>query len=168
MNPDRLNLAVGNAAAWLILPVVLVQFTTVLFRYVFGISFVALQEAVLYMHGLFFLLPVAATLVLNKHVRVEVFYASLTTRGKAVVDFIGTVGFALPFCSVFVVMALPYVQSSWLILEGSREPGGLPGVFLLKTLMIAAVVLLAFQLLALAWRSIKMVLVVNPDTDPNR
>ena len=41
---------------------------------------------------------------------------------------------------------------SWSILEGSPEVGGVPAVFLLKSLLPASAALLALQGLAMAWR----------------
>jgi TRAP-type mannitol/chloroaromatic compound transport system permease small subunit len=52
-----------------------------------------------------------------------------------------------------IVLAFPYVVRSWTILERSRESGGLPLVFLLKTLIPAFAALLALQGLAQAMRA---------------
>ena len=38
--------------------------------------------------------------------------------------------------------------SSWQVMEGSREAGGLPGVFLLKSLILVMPVLMVLQTLA--------------------
>ena len=43
---------------------------------------------------------------------------------------------ALCHLPIFMIwVSLPYVSNSWQILEGSSEVGGIPGVFLLKTLI---------------------------------
>ena len=41
--------------------------------------------------------------------------------------------------------SLPYVQASWRVLEGSSEVGGIPAIFLLKTLLPVMAVLLFLQ-----------------------
>ncbi len=48
---------------------------------------------------------------------------------------------------------LIYVAASWSLLESSRETGGLPGVYLIKSLIPLAAALVLLQGLALAARS---------------
>lgn len=47
---DGVNRAVGSAVRWLAVAMVALQFVIVLLRYVFGVSFIFLDEGVLYMH----------------------------------------------------------------------------------------------------------------------
>ena len=48
---DTVNHGIGRSAAWLALLMVLVQFSVVVMRYVFGIGSIMMQEAIVYMHG---------------------------------------------------------------------------------------------------------------------
>jgi TRAP-type mannitol/chloroaromatic compound transport system permease small subunit len=150
---DRLNTAIGRAAAWLALVIVLGQFALVVARYVFGIGSIWLTEAVLYAHAALFMLAAAWTLRLGGHVRVDIFYADASPRAKAAVDFLGALLLLLPFMLVVVLFAAPYAARSWAILERSQEVGGLPLVFLLKTLIPLFAVLLALQGIAQAIRA---------------
>jgi TRAP-type mannitol/chloroaromatic compound transport system permease small subunit len=50
------------------------------------------------------------------------------------------------------------VWTSWDKLEGSREAGGLPGLFLLKTVLLAFCLLLGLQGLSLMGRSVLILL----------
>jgi TRAP-type mannitol/chloroaromatic compound transport system permease small subunit len=59
----------------------------------------------------------------------------------------------LPFTGALMMVALPYVERSWSILEGSPQPSGLPFVYLLKTLIPLFAVLLGLQGLAQAIRA---------------
>jgi TRAP-type mannitol/chloroaromatic compound transport system permease small subunit len=142
---DRLNGAVGRAASWCALAIVLVGFAVVLLRYVLGVGSIWLQETVIYAHAALFLLAAAWTLREGGHVRVDVFYAGASPRAKAWVDLCGALFLLLPFALALVWLAWPYVARSWAILERSRESSGLPLVFLLKTLIPAFAVLLALQ-----------------------
>ena len=72
---DALNNAIGRSTAWLALAMVLVQFSVVVMRYVFGIGSIMMQEAIVYMHGVLFMMAAADTLLQNEHVRVDIFYA---------------------------------------------------------------------------------------------
>ena len=54
-------------------------------------------------------------------------------RGRAWVDLLGTLLLLLPVCVFIAWMGWDYVLESWDVTEGSREAGGIPGVYLLKT-----------------------------------
>jgi len=142
---DRLNAAIGRAAAWACLFVVVVQFAVVVLRYVFGHGSIWLSESIIYGHAAMFMLAAAWTLAAGGHVRVDVFYADASPRTKALVDLCGSVLLLLPFMAVLGWFAWPYVARSWAILEASRETSGIPAVFLLKTLIPAFALLMALQ-----------------------
>jgi TRAP-type mannitol/chloroaromatic compound transport system permease small subunit len=146
---DRLAALLGRGVCWLTLCMVVVQFALVLLRYVFGVGNIALQESITWMHALVFLAASAWTLSLDGHVRVDIFYRGASARTKAWVDLIGVVAFMWPFCFVLAQAALPYVNNSWAVLEASPETSGLPGVFLLKSMILFLAIALAIQ--GLAW-----------------
>ncbi len=145
---DAVNHAVGRAVRWLALFMVLLQFAVVVLRYVFGISFIFLNEGVLYMHAALFMLGAGYTLLVDAHVRVDIFYARLSERGRAVVDLLGHLGFLLPSMLVVLWFTWPSVRNSWAVLEGPISVGGIPASFLLKSLIPAFCLLLAIQGLA--------------------
>jgi TRAP-type mannitol/chloroaromatic compound transport system permease small subunit len=142
---DRLNAAVGRAAAWAVLFVVVVQFTVVVLRYAFGQGSIWLTEAIVYGHGAVIMLAAAWTLLAGGHVRVDVFYADASPRTKAWIDLLGALLLLLPFMLVLAWFAVPYVERSWALLERSRETSGIPAVFLLKTLVPLFALLMALQ-----------------------
>ena len=151
---DGLNERVGRWVSWLTLAMVLLQFAIVLFRYFFGIGWIAAQEAIVYMHAAVFLGLAGYTLRHDGHVRVDIFYGSATPRGKARVDLFGSLFLLLPMAIAIFVLAWPYVMSSWRVLEGSPEGGnGIPAVFLLKTMILVFAVLVGLQGLSLIARS---------------
>jgi TRAP-type mannitol/chloroaromatic compound transport system permease small subunit len=69
----------------------------------------------------------------------------MTNKHRALVNLTGTLIFLLPFCIFLLVIAWPYVANSWKLLETSREAGGLPLVFLLKSLIMILPALLLGQ-----------------------
>lgn len=142
---DRLNGAIGRAAAWCALAIVLIGFAVVLMRYVLGLGSIWLQESILYAHAALFLLAAAWTLREGGHVRVDVFYADAMPRTKACIDLAGAALLLMPFCAAILYFSAPYVARSWAILERSREASGLPLVFLLKTLIPLCALTLALQ-----------------------
>ena len=77
----------------------------------------------------------------------------MSPRRQALVDLLGTVFLLLPTCGYLLVESLPYVASSWRVLERSREAGGLPALYLLKTVIPLMAGLLMLQGLAEALRA---------------
>ena len=135
----------GKAIAWLTLAMVLLTFTIVILRYGFNLGWIWLQESLTYLHVAVFVIAAAWTLQLDGHVRVDIFYADLSDRKRALIDLIGTLLFLVPFCLFMLIIAWPYVAYSWKLMESSREAGGLPGLFLLKSLILVLPALLLGQ-----------------------
>ena len=130
---DKINDLVGRWISILTLIMVLVTVLIVVLRYGFSIGFIWMQESVRFMHGFVFLLCAAYTFLHNGHVRVDIFYAKMSDRGKARVDIIGTVLFLIPVCLAILIYSFDYVLNSWRDTEGSLEERGLHAVYLLKT-----------------------------------
>lgn len=151
---DALIEWIGRAVAWLTLGMVLVTFLVVLLRYVFDLGWIAMQESVTYMHALVFMLGAAYTLKHDGHVRVDIFYRTFSPRTRAWVDLFGVLVLLLPTCGFILWVGWDYVASSWSVSEGSREAGGLPGVFLLKGLILLMPALLILQGIASALRDL--------------
>lgn len=135
----------GKSIAWLTLAMVLLTFAIVLLRYGFNLGWIWLQESLVYLHVAVFVIAAAWTLQLDGHVRVDIFYAQMSDRKRALIDLAGTLLFLVPFCLFILVMAWPYVANSWKLMESSREAGGLPGLFLLKSLILVLPALLLGQ-----------------------
>lgn len=151
---DRVNDLIGRAVAWLTLAMVLIQFAVVVLRYVFGLGFIWMQESILYMHGIVFLVGAGYTLLKDGHVRVDIFYREARPNRKALVDLLGVIFLLAPFCILVWTVALPYVQNSWAVFEGSKETSGIQGVYLLKTTILVFTVLVGLQGVAVAFKSI--------------
>src|SRR6202034_2783847 len=92
--------AIGRAATWCCLYIVLAEFAVVVLRYAFGLGSIRLQESVLYAHAALFMLAAAWTLQVGGHVRVDIFYAQAKPRTRALIDLVGALVFLLPFAIV--------------------------------------------------------------------
>jgi TRAP-type mannitol/chloroaromatic compound transport system permease small subunit len=155
---DALSTAVGIAVSWLTAAMVLLTFVIVALRYLFDTGFIWMQESVTWMHAAVFMLGAAYALRTGDHVRVDVFYKKMPESGRGWVDLLGTLLLLLPLCGYVFFESLPYVQQSWEIGERSREASGLPGLYLLKSLIPLTAVLLALQGVSdivRAWRRIR-------------
>ncbi len=142
---DAFNQRIGLWVAWAALAMVLVQFTVVIGRYIFGVNFIWMQESVIYLHGVMFMLGAGYTLLHDGHVRVDIWYREASPRFKARVDLAGATLFLLPVCGLIWFFSWPYVVNSWAVLEGSRETSGIQAVFALKSLLLLFVFLLVLQ-----------------------
>ena len=163
---DRATAAIGRAAAWCCLYVVIAEFAVVLMRYALGLGSIKLQESVLYAHAGLFMLAAAWTLQADGHVRVDIFYAQAKPRTRALVDLAGALLFLLPFAAVLAALSIPYAERSWAILERSREASGLPFVYLLKTLIPLFALLMGLQGLAQAIRAALVLSEAEPLPSP--
>jgi TRAP-type mannitol/chloroaromatic compound transport system permease small subunit len=150
---EALSRWVGWTVAWLSAFMVIVTFLVVVLRYAFDLGWIALQESVTYMHAALFMLAAAFTLQQDGHVRVDILYQKLSRRGRALVDLLGTLLLLLPVAGFIAWTGWGYVMDAWAIQEGSRETGGIPGVYLLKTLILLLPALLTLQGLALVVRN---------------
>ena len=142
---DSLTERLGRLLAWLIPLMMLGTTSVVVMRYGFGQGMTALQESVSYLHGTVFMLGAAYTLKHGGHVRVDIFYRRFSPRTKAWVDSIGSIVFLLPLCGLILITSWDFTLNSWAIHETSVEPGGLPFVYLLKTLLPLMAINLAMQ-----------------------
>lgn len=146
---DALNERVGRFVSWLTLVMVLITFCIVVLRYLFDLSWVMMQESVIYLHGLVFMLGAAYTLKHDGHVRVDIIYQRRTSKVKAWIDLLGTVFLLLPVAGFILWSSWGYVLDSWDILESSRNSGGLPFIYLLKSCLLLMSGLLILQGLSL-------------------
>jgi TRAP-type mannitol/chloroaromatic compound transport system permease small subunit len=150
---DRLNRWIGRASAWAVLAMVVVQFAIVALRYLFGFGSLWMQEALHYLLAILVLFAASWTLQNDGHVRVDIFYADATPGTKAKVNLVGALLLLIPFMAAVIWFAWPYAARAWAIMEGSREAGGIPLVFLLKSSIPAFAALLLLQGIAQAVRA---------------
>jgi len=147
----------GRAVSWLTLFMVIVTFIVVVLRYVFDIGWIALQESITYMHAMVFLVGASWAMQQEAHVRVDIFYSRFSKKTKAWIDLCGSLLLLLPVMVFVAWISWEYVIDSWEVLEGSREAGGLPAVFLLKSLIPVMAIMLILQALAQVVRSIQTI-----------
>jgi TRAP-type mannitol/chloroaromatic compound transport system permease small subunit len=155
---DRLNGWIGRAAAWAVLVMVVVQFAIVALRYAFGFGSLWMQESLHYLLAILVLLSAGWTLRSDGHVRVDIFYADASPRSRAKVDLAGALLLLIPFMTAVIWFSWSYASRSWSVTEGSREAGGIPLVFLLKSSIPLFAVLLLLQGIAQAGRAALMLM----------
>ncbi|WP_206483793.1 TRAP transporter small permease subunit [Thalassotalea sp. G2M2-11] len=151
---DTLTEYTGKLIAWLTLIMVVLSFSIVVLRYGFNLGWVAMQESVLYFHGIVFMLGAAFTLKADGHVRVDIFYQKFTRVQQAWVNLLGGLLLLLPVCLTIFFISFEYVLTSWQIMEKSAEAGGLPLVYINKSLILLLAITLSLQGIAEILRNI--------------
>jgi len=149
--PSRL---IGRWLIWLVAVLVALQFTNVLLRYVFSSSDIKLQESVIYTHAVLFMVMAGYACLTDDHVRVDIFYDPAGPRKRAVIDILGILFGVTPLCVMLGWFGWPFVLAAWKIREGAMFFGGIPAAYLLKTMIVVFVILLAVQALAVLLRCI--------------
>jgi len=142
---DALVERLGTLLAALLPVMVVLTFAIVLARYVFDVGAIAVQEAVMYLHGTTFMLGFAYALKHNAHVRVDVLANRFSARTRAWIDLCGHLLFLVPMCVCVIWFSWDYVAAAWRVREGSAEVGGIPAIYLLKSLLLASSALLLLQ-----------------------
>ncbi len=142
---EKFMATTGKLLAWLTLLLVLLEFLVVVLRYILKIPSIELQESALWIHSIIFMVGAAYTLTRDEHVRVDIIYRKKNWHYQAWVDVIGTLFLLFPVCFYLFFFSLDTVIASWRANESSGEVGGLPALYLLKSLMLVMPVMLAMQ-----------------------
>ena len=141
----------GRWVSWLSLVMVALTFGIVVARYGFNQGWIWMQESVTYLHATVFMVAAAWAFQTDDHVRVDIFYRDRSDAYKNRVNLLGTLLFLVPFSVYLLLIGWDYVSASWAVRETSSEPGGLPLVFLLKSLILVLPALLLIQ----SWSTIR-------------
>ncbi|MCG8425497.1 MAG: TRAP transporter small permease subunit [Proteobacteria bacterium] len=160
-----INEWIGRAVSWLTLVMALVTFVIIVLRKALSMGWIWMQDSVLYLHSVVFLIGAGFTLKRGGHVRVDVLYGRLGPKRRALVNLFGTVFLLMPMCWLIYDRGLPYVEASWQVRERSQEAGGLDGVYLLKTTILVYAGLLVLQGLAVVIDSL-LILSGKRQADP--
>ena len=140
---DKIIEKVKSLCSWLSFLLVILITVDVFLRYIFNFSSASLYELEWHFFAAIFLLGSSVTLQNDEHVRVDVFYNKLSKKNKEVINLIGNIFFLVPFSLVIFYTSIPFVTDSFVILESSPDPGGLPFRFIIKSIIPFSFFLLA-------------------------
>ena len=142
---DKVTNNIAYILSYMLILLIIIVFSTVFFRYVLSISYVILQELIMYIHALIFMLGISYTLKEKAHVKIDIIYNILTKENQNLVSSVGVLLFVLPTSLFISYISLDMVFQSWRVLEGSSEAGGLNLVFILKSLIPITGIIIFFQ-----------------------
>ncbi len=158
---DRINEIAGRAVSWLTLLLVILVSCDVAMRYIFSISFVAVQELEWHIFSIIFLIGAGYTLKQNGHVRVDLVYQRLSKRYRAWIDLLGCIFFLFPGCFLVIKTSVPFVVNSFQMHECSPDPGGLPARYILKSTIVVGFSMLMIQGASLFLKRLLFLLTAN-------
>jgi TRAP-type mannitol/chloroaromatic compound transport system permease small subunit len=144
---DGISEAVGRAAIWLVLIVVLFSAGNAVSRFAFNLSSNAMLEIQWYLFSALFLFCAAYVLKRNEHIRIDVIAGRLSERGQNWIDVFGILAFLLPMALLIAWLSWPVFMNAWNSGEMSSNPGGLIRwpVRLMLPLGFALLILQAFS-----------------------
>ena len=122
---DWMNEKIGVLCNWLVLLACMVSGGNAMVRYAYDQSSNAWLEVQWYMFAVIVMFGASYTLKRNEHVRVDLFYMTLSRRGQLWVDILGTLVFLLPTCIILAWLSWPFFMQSFNVSEHSSNAGGL-------------------------------------------
>jgi TRAP-type mannitol/chloroaromatic compound transport system permease small subunit len=151
---DRLSGRIGHSLPYLVWLTAAVCALVVVLRYALHQTFTWMQDLYVWIHAVVFLLGTSYAMLRNAHVRVDILYAKWSPKTRALVECLGILAFTLPWMLILGWLTWPFVRASWAIHEGSAQPNGMPGVFLLKSVLLVFCLLVTVQALAVLARGV--------------
>ena len=139
---DRVTLILCGAAAVVLVAMVLVN---VVLRYGFGTGSIAMQDLAGYAFAVFVIISLPVCMARGGHVRVEVLSERMGPGYLRAADAVALVVFLIPLFGLIVWAGWADLVYSWRVREGSVTPGGLGGLYLVKTVLPVAAVLMIIQ-----------------------
>ena len=146
---ERVVDVLGVWTSWLAIVIVALMATNVLLRYLFSTGSVWSQELEWHLLVPLILFGSSYALRHGDHVRVDIVYGKFSERKKAIVDLVSAI-LCIAISALFIWYSLHYVQQSFVIDEGSPDPGGIPHRYLIKSLIPIGFALLLLQSVASA------------------
>ncbi len=142
---DRLDRITRFFCAMLVAGFFGLMLAGVVLRQVFASGSVILQDLSAYCFAVLVMLSVPVALAANRHVRVDILTRWWSPRANRFLQFLSFWVFLLPVCLLILVQVFPDLIFSWKIREGSGEPEGLGGYFLVKSVLPLAFIFLILQ-----------------------
>lgn len=151
---------VGRITGWCAFALVSVMSFNVLLRYFFNTGSVAMQELEWHLMAPICLLGLSYSLLLDGHVKVDIFYSRFPERLKRFVDLVSML-LVSAVVAFLIYVSIPYVEQSYSIGEQSPDPGGLTHRWILKSMLPIGFALLLIQSISATLRALAAV--IDPD-----
>ena len=125
----------ASVAGAAIIALVVIQVLIVVLRYIFSFGLSWGLDLLIYLFLVASLLPLPLVIWENQNVRVDIFYHNYRSRTKALLDRLGLAFLLFPAAGYTAYISWGPMLNSWRLHEASPTLDGLPGYYLLKTIL---------------------------------
>ena len=155
---DRLLARIAHVFGWLFIALVVVICWDILTRKIGfqipGFGSTPIQELEWHLHGMLFMFWLGYAYIRNVHVRIDVFTSNKTPRQQAKLEVFGILFFAIPYCLVATYYAYLFAHTSFIQNESSDAPNGLAYRWIIKSCLVAGLVLLDIAVASVLMRKL--------------
>lgn len=159
---DSINHWAGLSVRWLAIAMVLVGVYDVILRYVFNMPTVWAYETSCMLGGVLYVLGWAYDYLRKSHIRVDILYAKLSPRGKAIMDVVCAAIFFFPLMAVLIKTSISWMWKAWSIGEVMKYTYWYPPASPYRTIFAVGICLLTLQGLAQFIRDLYFVIRGKP------
>lgn len=139
---------VGEWISWIWMVLLGVVVLNVVMRYLFGEGRIEFEEIQWHLYSIGFLMGLSYGVSTDSHIRVDLFREKMSARMQAWIELYGIVLLLLPFISLVVIYAIPFVEYSISTAERSESPAGLSHRWLIKSVLLIGFVFLGLAALS--------------------
>lgn len=145
---DKFVKTTGHVVMWANALLITAIITQVSLRYLFNINLPKLDEIQWHFYALVTMIGISYAMVTDSHVRVDILYTPLSKRAKRIIEIIGILALLSPYIYLMIDQGYNYFYDSFRVLERSDSPTGLPGRWILKSVIPISFCLLAIAAIA--------------------
>ena len=142
----------ASVAGVAIIALFFIQIIIVILRYIFSYGISWGLDLLVYLFLIGSLLPLPLVIWENHNVRVDIFYQGYRPEKKAALDRFGLAFLLFPSTGYAAYTTWQPMLNSWRLLESSPTLDGLPGYFILKTILFLSFASISLVSLILALR----------------
>jgi len=135
----------GKISRWLAVTLVAVMTYAVIMRYVFNLQTLWTFELLLMMGASLYAFGYGYAQRYHAHIRVDILYARLSLRGRAIIDVLGGLLIFLPLIIALIYASTSWAGHAWVINERMPLTGWYPPVAPLRTVVAMGFCVLALQ-----------------------
>lgn len=151
---ERFVTKLGELSAWLIMALMGVILFDVILRNFFVVGSVKLQELEWHLHGSLFLLGLGFAYIKGAHVRIEIIWDRCSARTRAMIEIVGILVFALPYCFAIYWFGSDFAEMAFDNNEVSASQTGLSMRWVIKTILVAGFLLFALACLSVLLKAL--------------
>jgi len=155
---DSISEWTGKAIGWLVAALVVVFVYEVIMRYIFNAPTIWAYETSVMLGGTIYVLGWAFVHRHHAHVRVDVFYARLSPRGKAAIDVTCALLFLFPLLIILLDVSASFTWHAWIKHERLIETYWMPPAAPFRTVVMIGLSLFALQSVAQFIRDLSLLI----------